>query len=106
MTHELSQRALKNSLLPISTRRRTKNISGQQPTINKQMSMDGYLINNDQQKFLFPLTPLSLPISRQGSLDSRIEEILENNTMKNNGNDQSSNNHSDLNINVPKIMKE
>jgi histidine decarboxylase len=100
MTHELSQRALKNSLLPISTRRRTKNSSGQQ-TLSKQMSVDGYMINTDQQKYLFPVASSSLPISRQGSLDSRIEEILENNTADNQGN-----NHSDKNINIPKIIKE
>ncbi|CAF4047549.1 unnamed protein product [Rotaria sp. Silwood2] len=109
MTHELSQRGLKNSLLPISTRRRTKNYSGQ-PTINKQMSMDGCLINSDQQKYLLPITPSSLPISRQGSLDSRIEEILENNTMDNKGSNEllsiPTNTHTDINIIVPKIIKE
>jgi histidine decarboxylase len=102
MTHELSQRALKHSLLPISTRRRTKNFSAH-PTINKQMSMDGY---NEQQKYLLPTAPSSLPISRQGSLDSRIEEILDNNTMENKGNTESPNGHTDLSINVPKIIKE
>ncbi|UJR36713.1 hypothetical protein I4U23_029430 [Adineta vaga] len=80
MTHELSQRALKNSLLPISTRRRTKNFPTH-PTINKQMSIDACMINSDQQnKYLVSSTPSSLPISRQGSLDSRVEEILENNS--------------------------
>jgi histidine decarboxylase len=102
MTHELSQRALKNSLLPISTRRRTKNFSGQ-PMISKQMSMDGYMINSDQHKYLLPITPLSLSISRQGSLDSRIEEILENNTMENK---KSPNGHTDVNVIIPKIIKE
>jgi histidine decarboxylase len=106
MTHELSQRALKHSLLPISTRRRTKNFFTH-PTLNKQLSMDGY---NDQQKYLLSTTSSSsLPISRQGSLDSRIEEILENNTMETKGNNESSsssNGYADLNINVPKIIKE
>jgi histidine decarboxylase len=102
MTHELSQRALKHSLLPISTRRRTKNFSGN-PNMYKQMSVDGY---SEQHKYLLPTTPASLPISRQGSLDSRIEEILENNTMENKGNDESPNGHTDIHINVPKITKE
>ncbi|CAF1025894.1 unnamed protein product [Rotaria sp. Silwood1] len=109
MTHELSQRSLNNSLLPISTRRRTKNYSGQS-TINKQISMDGCLINSDQQKYLLPITPSSLPISRQGSLDSRIEEILENNSMDNKSNNEllsvPTNSQTDLTINVPKIIKE
>jgi histidine decarboxylase len=106
MAQELSQRGLNNSLLPISTRRRTKNFSGQ-PTFNKQMSVDGYMINTDQQKYLYPATPSSLPISRQGSLDSRIEEILENNTMENKGgNNEPPNGHTDINITVPKIIKE
>ena len=102
MTHELSQRALKHSLLPISTRRRLKNVSAH-PNISKQMSVDGY---SEQQKYLLPTTPSSLPISRQGSLDSRIEEILENNTMENKGNDESPNGHTDIHITVPKITKE
>jgi histidine decarboxylase len=82
MTHELSQRALKNSLLPISTRRRTKNASAH-PAMSKQMSMDGCMNTNESSLRLMitTTTPASLPISRQGSLDSRIEEILENNTM-------------------------
>ncbi|CAF1006273.1 unnamed protein product [Adineta steineri] len=112
MTHELSQRGLKNSLLPISTRRRTKNYSGQQ-TICKQMSMDGSMINSDQQKYLVPMTSSSsLPISRQGSLDSRIEEILENNSIGNTKPNEfltttiSPYGHMDLNIIVPKINKE
>lgn len=79
MTHELSQRALKNSLLPISTRRRLKNFAIHSP-ISKQMSIDGWMNNNEHQmKSSMSSTPSSLPISRQGSLDSRIEEILENN---------------------------
>jgi histidine decarboxylase len=98
MTHELSQRAMKNSLLPISTRRRTKNFSTN-PTVYKQMSMDGY---NDQQKYLLPMAPPSLPISRQGSLDSRIEEILDNNITENKGSHESSNGDNDLNIIIPK----
>ncbi|CAF1030520.1 unnamed protein product [Adineta steineri] len=112
MTHELSQRGLKNSLLPISTRRRTKNYSGQQ-TICKQMSMDGSMINSDQQKYLVSMTSSSsLPISRQGSLDSRIEEILENNSIGNTKPNDfltttiSPYGHTDLNIIVPKINKE
>ncbi|CAF1034599.1 unnamed protein product [Adineta steineri] len=112
MTHELSQRGLKNSLLPISTRRRTKNYSGQQ-TICKQMSMDGSMINSDQQKYLVSMTSSSsLPISRQGSLDSRIEEILENNSIGNTKPNEfltttiSPYGHTDLNIIVPKINKE
>lgn len=79
MTQELSQRALKNSLLPISTRRRTRRSFGQQ-NLNKQVSVDEGLTTNDQQKHLIPepsTSPYSL--SRQGSLDSRVEEILENN---------------------------
>jgi hypothetical protein len=83
MTHELSQRALKNSLLPISTRRRTKNFPTH-PSLIKQMSIDGWMVNNEQNRYLVSSTPSSLPISRQGSLDSRIEEILENNSMDNN----------------------
>ncbi len=80
MTHELSQRALKNSPLPISTRRRSKNFSSRHPKMSKQMTIDGCMINNDQQnKCTVSSIPSSLPISRQGSLDSRIEEILENN---------------------------
>lgn len=102
MTHELSQRALKNSLLPISTRRRTKNFPTH-PTMNKQMSVDGCMIQNDQQKYLVSVTPSSLPISRQGSLDSRIEEILDNNNTKE---DQALNGHTDLNISIPKIIKD
>ena len=79
MTHELSQRALKNSLLPISTRRRFKNFAIHS-SISKQMSIDGWMNNNEHQfKSSISSTPSSLPISRQGSLDSRIEEILENN---------------------------
>ncbi|CAF3554467.1 unnamed protein product [Rotaria sp. Silwood1] len=91
------------------SRRRTKNYSGQS-TINKQISMDGCLINSDQQKYLLPITPSSLPISRQGSLDSRIEEILENNSMDNKSNNEllsvPTNSQTDLTINVPKIIKE
>ncbi|CAF4337810.1 unnamed protein product, partial [Rotaria magnacalcarata] len=109
MTHELSQRGLKNSLLPISTRRRTKHYSGE-PAMSKQMSMDGYLVNSDQQKCSLSPTPLAPPISRQGSLDSRIEEILENNNMDNKGNNEflalSPTCHTDLAIYVPKIIKE
>jgi len=110
MTHELSQRALKNSLLPISTRRRTKNYSAH-PMMTKQMSIDGWKINNEQQnKYLVSSTPSSLPISRQGSLDSRIEEILENNTSENKGTNEylstPPNGHADLNIIIPKIVKE
>ena len=105
MTHELSQRALKHSLLPISTRRRTKNCSTH-PTMSKQMSVDGYMISSEQQKYLLPTTPSSLPISRQGSLDSRIEEILENNSMDHLSTDDPSNGHPDLNITVPKIIKD
>jgi histidine decarboxylase len=98
MTHELSQRALKNSLLPISTRRRSKNFS-KQSTINKQMSIDGCMVNNDQQnKYLVSPIPSSLPISRQGSLDSRIEEILENSEFL----PPSINGH----MNTPKILKQ
>jgi hypothetical protein len=98
MTHELSQRALKNSPLPISTRRRSKNFSSHRK-MNKQMSIDGCMINNDQQnKYLLPLIPASpLPISRQGSLDSRIEEILENNEFV----PTTANGH----INTPKTIK-
>jgi histidine decarboxylase len=85
MTHELSQRG-------------------------KQMSMDGCMINSDQQKCLLPILPLSLPISRQGSLDSRIEEILENNASENKGTNEylstPPNGHADLNIIIPKIVKE
>jgi histidine decarboxylase len=111
MTHELSQRGLKNSLLPISTRRRTKNFSTH-PAINRQMSIDGCKINNEQQvKCLVSSTPSSLPISRQGSLDSRIEEILENSSMDNNKipTDLFStppNGHAEHHINFPKIIKE
>ncbi|CAF3179685.1 unnamed protein product [Rotaria socialis] len=109
MTHELSQRGLKNSLLPISTRRRTKHYSGE-PAMSKQMSMDGYLVNSDQQKCSLSLTPSTLPIIRQGSLDSRIEEILENNNMDNKGNNELLSSpptgHPDLAIYVPKIIKE
>ncbi|CAF5103448.1 unnamed protein product [Rotaria sp. Silwood1] len=72
--------------------------------------MDGCLINSDQQKYLLPITPSSLPISRQGSLDSRIEEILENNSMDNKSNNEllsvPTNSQTDLTINVPKIIKE
>jgi len=107
MTHELSQRALKNSLLPISTRRRTKNFSTHS-TMTKQMSIDGWMINNEQQnKYLVSSTPSSLPISRQGSLDSRIEEILENNSLDNN---KINNEHLPTSVNghieIPKIIKE
>jgi hypothetical protein len=107
MTHELSQRALKNSLLPISTRRRTKNFSTH-PTMYKQMSIDGSMVNNEQQnKYLVTSTPSSLPISRQGSLDSRIEEILENNSMDNN---KTTNEFLSTPVNghidIPKIIKE
>ncbi|CAF1252121.1 unnamed protein product [Rotaria sordida] len=109
MTHELHQRGLKNALLPISTRRRTKNFLGQQ-TINKQMSMDGYMINTDQQKNLLTIKTSSLPISRQGSLDSRVEEILENNNMDNKEINEilfvPTINHTNMNINIPKIIKE
>jgi len=109
MTHELSQRGLQNSLLPISPRRRMKNYSGHQ-TLSKQMSMDGCMINSDPQKCLLPILPSSLPISRQGSLDSRIEEILENNTSENKGTNEylstPPNGHADLNIIIPKIVKE
>jgi hypothetical protein len=111
MTHELSQRALKHSPLPISTRRRTKNFSTH-PTISKQMSIDGWMINNEQHiKCLVSSTPSSLPISRQGSLDSRIEEILENNSMDNNKTTNElfstpPNGHTEHHINVPKITKE
>ena len=80
MTHELSQRALNDSLLPISTRRRTKNFP-LHPTMNKQMSIDPSIISHDYKKKHFvSSTPPSLPMSRQGSLDSRVEEILENNS--------------------------
>ncbi|CAF0807474.1 unnamed protein product [Adineta ricciae] len=80
MTHELSQRALNHSLLPISTRRRTKNVLSH-PTMNKQMSIDPSMINYDyKKKRLVSPTSSSLPMSRQGSLDSRVEEILENNS--------------------------
>ena len=82
MTHELSQRALKNSLLPISARRRLKNFAVHSP-ISKQLSIDGCMINNEHSnKSTISTTTTaapSLPISRQGSLDSRVEEILENN---------------------------
>jgi hypothetical protein len=109
MTHELSQRGLKNSPLPISTRRRTKNCSAHQ-TVCKQMSVDGCMISKNQQKYLLPLTTASLPISRQASLDSRIEEILENNTMQNKGTDEHlstpPNGYADLNMMIPKIIKE
>jgi histidine decarboxylase len=111
MTHELSQRALKNSLLPISTRRRIKNFSNHS-TMNKQMSIDGWMITNEQQnKYLISSIPSSLPISRQGSLDSRIEEILEHNSMDNNkiNNEFLSNvvnGHTEHQINIPKIIKE
>jgi len=92
MTHELSQRALKNSLLPISTRRRTKHISTQEK-MNKQMSIDGYMKQNEQQnKYLLAPASTSLPISRQGSLDSRVEEILENNSISD---------HHELQLTVP-----
>ncbi|CAF0783701.1 unnamed protein product [Adineta ricciae] len=106
MTHELSQRGLKNSLLPISTRRRTKNFSGHQ-TISKQMSMDGNMIHSNQQKYLVPIATASLPISRQGSLDSRIEEILDNNTIE--SKDFLStpiNGYDEITKVVPKILKE
>jgi hypothetical protein len=109
MTHELSQRGLQNSHLPISTRRRMKNYSGHQ-TICKQMSMDGCMINSEQQRCLLPILSSSLPISRQGSLDSRIEEILENNASENKGTNEylstPPNGHADLNIIIPKIVKE
>ena len=112
MTNELSQRGLKNSLLPISTRRRTKNFSGQ-PTMNKQMSMDVGITDTTGQNYLLPISPLSLPISRQGSLDSRIEEILDNNnnsTMDNKGNNEflptSSNDHTSSTVNISKTVKE
>lgn len=81
MTHELSQRALKNSLLPISTRRRT-NKGNHHLQINKQMSVDGSFNHNENEsRFLLP-TFSSNSISRQGSLDSRVEEILENNSLE------------------------
>lgn len=79
MTHELSQRAMKNSLLPISTRRRTKNYSANS-TLSKQLSVDTSLASVDHQGRTWTSpTSSPLPISRQGSLDSRVEEILENN---------------------------
>ncbi|UJR09418.1 hypothetical protein I4U23_013659 [Adineta vaga] len=106
MTHELSQRGLKNSLLPISTRRRTKNFSGHR-TFSKQMSMDGYMINSNQQKYLIPITTASLPISRQGSLDSRIEEILENSTIETKEFlSKSPHSHDQINKMIPKIVKQ
>ncbi|CAF0811295.1 unnamed protein product [Rotaria sordida] len=115
MTHELSQRALKNSLLPISRRRRTKNNSTR-PTISKQMSIDCWMINNKQDhRCLTSSTPSSLSISRQGSLDSRIEEILENNSMDNNNNNNKTNDgftltpangHTEHYGNIPNIIKE
>ncbi len=102
MTHELSQRALKNSLLPISTRRRTKNLPAHL-TINKQISIDGYMINNEQQnKYSILSSPSSLPISRQGSLDSRVEEILDNNEFL----PTPPNGHTEHQTNIPKIIKE
>lgn len=101
MTHELSQRALKNSLLPISTRRRTKNFSTH-PSISKQMSIDGAMINNEyQSKFSLSPVPSTLSISRQGSLDSRVEEILENNEFL----PTPSNGHAEQQINPIKLMK-
>jgi hypothetical protein len=106
MTHELSQRELKNSLLPISTRRRTKNFSTH-PTINKQMSIDGWMINNDQQnKCLVSSTPSSLPMSRQGSLDSRIEEILEHNSINNDCLPTTANDQLEHHMSIPKMIKE
>ncbi|CAF4176846.1 unnamed protein product, partial [Adineta steineri] len=112
MTHELSQRALKNSLLPISTRRRSRNFSVQ-PTLNKHLSIDGWLDNNEQQnKCLVISAPSSASISRQGSLDSRIEEILDNNSMDNHNKTNyevlltSSNDPTEHQIIVPKIVKE
>ncbi|CAF0837836.1 unnamed protein product [Didymodactylos carnosus] len=71
MTHELSQRALTHSPFPVTTRRRARIIYGNQ----KQMSVDQAM----QSTLSTPVTHIqSLPvISRQGSLDSRIEEILD-----------------------------
>ena len=122
MTHELSQRALKNSLLPISTRRRIKNGSTN-PSMSKQMSVDrGMLTNEQQNKNLVSITPSSLPISRQGSLDSRVEEILENNSAGDNTNHHKTNtdlfptysnghgdhphHHHHPHVTIPKIIKE
>ena len=117
VTHELSQRALKNSLLPISTRRRTKNFPPH-AAISKQMSVDGWMNSGESMnKYLVPAatTPTNpQSISRQGSLDSRIEEILESNNMESTNNKSthdfllnSANGHSDTNnATVPKIVKE
>ena len=115
VTHELSQRALKNSLLPISTRRRTKHAYAN-PSMSKQMSMDGCMNTNEHQnRYLISAAPASLPISRQGSLDSRIEEILENNVMENNHNNNKNSNeffpppvngHAEHHTPIPKIIKE
>ena len=115
VTHELSQRALKNSLLPISTRRRTKHAFAH-PPMNKQMSMDGCMNTQEHQnRYLISAAPPSLPISRQGSLDSRVEEILENNVMENNHNNYKNSNeffpppvngHGEYPSQIPRIVKE
>lgn len=109
MTHELSQRCLKTSLLPISTRRRTKNFSGQ-PAMSKQMSMDGSMLKAEQQKYLVPVTTSSLPISRQGSLDSRIEEILESKNVESKSMHEFHsvpvNGHDPTSMVIPRIVKE
>ncbi|CAF3252264.1 unnamed protein product [Rotaria socialis] len=105
MTHELCQRDLKHSLLPISRRKRTKNILNHSK-IEKQMSIDGRMIHSGQEnKYFFS----SLPISRQGSLDSQIEEILKNNSMDDNNKTYngptlaSANDHSENHLNIPAI---
>lgn len=104
MTQELSQRALKNSLLPISTRRHRKKPSERQ-LLSKQMSVDGCLTRHDQQKYFITVPSLSpYSLSRQGSLDSRIEEILENNNLEPTANTPNGHNH--LSIPVPKSTKE
>lgn len=112
MTHELSQRALKNSLMPISTRKRTTNLSNY-PHMSKQLSIDGWMISNGQQtKHFVSSTNLSLPISRQASLDSRIEEILKYDAMDKDNNkalnepiNTTINGHSQNHLNVPSIRE-
>ncbi|CAF3949361.1 unnamed protein product [Rotaria magnacalcarata] len=105
MTDELCQRGLKHSLLPISRRKRTKTILNHSK-IEKQMSIDGWMIHSGQEnKYLFS----SVPISRQGSLDSQIEEILKNNSMDDNNKTYnvptlaSANGHSENHLNIPEI---
>ena len=111
MTHELSQRPWKNSLLPISTRRRIKK-GANHPIIGKQMSVDGSMNGYDQSsRYLIAPSFIPLPVSRQGSLDSRVEEILENNSIEGTKINQEHlspviNGHIDQSSNLSKTAKE